>query len=435
MDSTSSGSQTAAVEDPDRSVQIESNAAADHDRSRIGQQRIDAGKTAATGFRRVLVRDRGASPAADQWIRLMLVAVVAMLGFGFLFVASDLFIPITIAAIAYLTLRPIASKLCRMGLPQVLSSGLVIAGIFITLGVVVGMLYTPTQKWIASAPESLVKVRDNFKSLAAPLTALDRADETLDQATDPVDPSSAELTVSVEKPSMVSESALINQTGELLAFVAAIAVLTFFMLSTGDDLLNRVLGLLPDEATRERVLQKIGDIQHSVGKYLGQITCINIGLGVVVTLVMWLLDMPTPVLWGVIATLFNFIPYVGALAATAIVFLAAASTFDTIGRAVLIAAAFWLTTAVEGQFVTPSILGKTLRVGPVVVLVAVAFWGFLWGIAGVFLAVPLLIIQRKVFASFDATYAMAVVLGEDPCRPGDNDCEPVKEDKPIAETA
>ena len=116
------------------------------------------------------------------------------------------------------------------------------------------------------------------------------------------------------------------------------------------------------------------------------------------------------------------------------VFLAAASSFETIGGAGLAAFAFWATTALEGQFITPVILGKTLRVGPVVVLIAVAFWGFLWGLAGVFLAVPLLIVQRKVFASFDATHAFAVVLGENACEV-DEDCEPIQEDRSIAETA
>ncbi|WP_404308504.1 AI-2E family transporter [Neorhodopirellula lusitana] len=378
-------------------------------------------------------RDSSRSTAGtDPWMRTMVTAIAAVLIVGLLYVSGDLLVPIVIAALAYLCLRPIAAKLCSRGLPQAAASGILIVGLFSTLALIVALLYSPAQKWIVSAPESLAELRANFQNVVEPLTTIDRAEDTVDDATAPLRDGEPPIEVTYEKPSVVDEAVLINSTGQLLAFVAAISVLTFFMLSTGDDLLNRMLGVLPTRAAREEVLEKIGDIQQSVGRYLAQITGINIGLGVVVTMVMWLVGMPTPVLWGVMAALFNFIPYVGPLAATAIVFLAAATSFDTIGRAGLTAFAFWLTTAVEGQFVTPIVLGKTLRVGPVVVLVAVAFWGFLWGLPGVFLAVPLLIVQRKVFASFDSTHAFAVVLGEDACESVE-DCEPIQEDSPIAD--
>ncbi|WP_442505579.1 AI-2E family transporter [Novipirellula sp. SH528] len=392
-----------------------------------------------SGTERVALPTRASNPVfgssiSDESLLLSLVAVIAVtLVCGTLFVASSLFVPIVIATLAYLSLRPIASRMCHWGLSQTISSGLLILGIFVTLGIIAGMLYSPAQTWIASTPESISKIKSNFAAIEEPLTVLDRAEEELDKAA-PTGKKEATVEVSVKKPRILDRSVLINKTGRFLAFIAAVAVLTFFMLSSGDDLLNRVLNVLPDEHSRHELLDKIGDIQETVGKYLAQITFINIGLGIIVSLVMWAIGMPTPVLWGVLATLFNFIPYVGALAATAFVFMAAASTFDTLPRAALTAAAFWSITAVEGQFVTPAILGKTLKVGPVIVLVAVAFWGFLWGIPGIFLAVPLLIVQRKIFASFKLTYPLAAVLGEDACRVG-QECDPIKEDQPIAETA
>ncbi|TWT95084.1 AI-2 transport protein TqsA [Neorhodopirellula pilleata] len=363
-------------------------------------------------------------------ISIAIHTIAVLMVCGTLYVASSLLIPVVIAALAYLTLRPLVARMCQHGIPQSLASGILILAGFAIVAVVATLLYTPTQRWLIKAPQSVARMRAKLSDVAEPLTVLDRANERLEGA---AAEDEIPIEVSIEKPSMVDQTVLINKTGQLLAFIAAVAVLTFFMLSTGDDFLNRVLGVLSSEQKRAEVLGATGKVQDSVGKYLSQITLINIGLGIVVTSVMWAVGMPTPVLWGVIATLFNFIPYVGPLAGTAIVFLAAASVFEGLGRSVLTALAFWLTTAVEGQFVTPSILGKTLKVGPVVVLVAVAFWGFLWGLPGVFLAVPLLIVQREVFACFDATYPIAVVLGEDPCRPGD-DCEPIQEDELIGET-
>ena len=362
-----------------------------------------------------------------------IVFIAVILGCGALFIASSLFIPIVISALAYLSLRPIAARLCSFGLPQPIASGLLIIGLFAVLAAVVSALYTPAQHWLATAPASVANVRSKLVAVVEPITIIDRAEESFDRASEAAGDQEPAVEVKVKKPSMVDQQVLINTTGQVLAFVVAIAVMTFFMLSTGDDLLNRLLNMLPDETSRSQLLTKISDVQHSVGKYLAQITAINIGLGLVVSIAMWAIGMPTPVLWGVTATLFNFIPYVGPLAATSLVFLAAASAFDTLWRAGLTAAFFWSITACEGQLVTPSILGKTLRVGPVVVLVAVAFWGFLWGLPGVFLAVPLLIVARQIFSSSHRTHAIAVILGEDVCEHRPN-CEPIKEDQSIAET-
>ncbi len=360
--------------------------------------------------------------------------IAIVLALGTLFFASSLLVPIVVSLLAYLTLRPIVSRLCSFGVPQAGASGLLIIGLFAVLAGIVTMLYSPAQKWVATAPASIAKIQNNFASIAEPLTILDRAEDRFDEAANAANTSTPAVEVSIQKPGMVDQKMLLNTTGQILAFVAAIAVLTFFMLSTGDDLLNRILNMLPSQGSRDVLLSKIGSIQHSVGKYLAQITFINIGLGIAVSAVMWAVGMPTPVLWGVLATMFNFIPYVGPLGATSLVFLAAASTFDTLWRAGITAGVFWSITAIEGQFVTPSILGRTLKVGPVVVLIAVAFWGFLWGLPGVFLAVPLLIVARQIFASFESTQPIAVVLGEDACEPG-VDCATVQEDQLIAETA
>lgn len=367
--------------------------------------------------------------STSPWV----IAIAVILMLGLLYVASSLLIPLTIALIAYLTLRPVVAKLCSWGFGQTPATVVVIVGVFSIIALTATALYSPLQTWLAEAPESVQRLREKVDRVAQPLTTVDRAGGQLDRVTSPVDENSPrELKVAIEKPSLIAPSYLINQTGHLLAFIGAIGALTFFMLSNGDDVLNRMLTVLPDEQQRTKVLATIGDVQDNVGRYLSQITLINIGLGIAVTIVMWLVGMPTPYLWGAMATLFNFIPYVGPIAGTLVVFVAAGSVFDSFTRALMMAVVFWLTTAVEGQFITPTVLGKTLKVGSLVVLIAVAFWGFMWGLPGVLLSVPLLIVMREVCGRFDATFPLAVVLGEDPCRPG-QECEPVKEDQPIAE--
>ncbi|QEG02578.1 AI-2 transport protein TqsA [Stieleria maiorica] len=368
------------------------------------------------------------SVATSPWV--ICIAVILLL--GAIYVASNLLIPLAIAVIAYLTLRPAVASLCRLHLSQTTATAIIILTFFSIIAIAATFLYAPLQQWLSEAPESVNRLREKIGQVAEPLTTVDRAEQQLDTATSGLREEATEVTVSVEKPNIVDPSYLINTTGHVLSFIAAIGVLTFFMLCNGDDLLNRILMVLPDEEQRDQILETITDIQDNVGRYLGQITLINIALGIAVTGVMWLVGMPTPYLWGAMATLFNFVPFIGPIAGTVIVLIAAGTTFDSFSNVALVAASFWLTTAVEGQFVTPAILGKTLKVGSLVVLVAVAFWGFMWGLPGIFLSVPLLIVMRQVFASFEATYPFAVVLGEDPCMPG-QDCEPIQEDEPIAE--
>ncbi|MCC9640653.1 AI-2E family transporter [Rhodopirellula sp. JC740] len=367
---------------------------------------------------------------SDPWLIVIAICMLC----GLLYLGASLFVPLTIALLAYLSLRPAVAKLCRFGVPKTLASMSVILVAFLSVALIATVLYSPVQSWMQRAPETLQRFRGNFDSLTQRLDELDEAEESVRETGREIGVEQ-KVEIEVDQPELIDSSYLINTTGNVLAFILAVAVLTFFMLASGDDLLNRILNVLPDESRRREVVKTIGDIQDNVGRYLAQISLINFGLAVAVTLVMWGVGMPTPILWGVLAGLFNFIPYVGPLGATGLVFLAAGSAFDSTSRAVLTAIAFWLVTAVEGQFVTPAVVGHTLKVGPIIVLVAVAFWGVMWGLPGVLLAVPMLIMMRQIFAAFESTFPLAVVLGEPACDPSHSDCEPVKEDQPIAEMA
>jgi len=342
--------------------------------------------------------------ATTNWM----IAVIS--GLTILYFASALLIPFTIAILGYLSLRNTVVRFCRLGLNRTLAAMavmVILLGIVITLG---GVTYNPAREWLLTAPESVAKVKSKLQELRQPLETIDAATKDLGEASES---SSAEqvVQVQVQQPKLLDTTAVVTRTGESVMRLAVVAVMMFFLLATGDNVVNRSLRIIPSREGRERALQLACNIQDGVGSYLGHITVINIGLGVAATIVMWLLGMPSPLLWGVLATLFNFIPYVGPLAASAVVFIAAVGEFDSFGRAALTALAFWSLTAIEGQFVTPSVLGKSLKLGPVVVLVAVAFWGFMWGIPGIFIAVPLVIAMRYTFDCFDATKPIATMLG------------------------
>lgn len=203
--------------------------------------------------------------SATMTASLLMLAILASV--AVLYLTSSLLVPIVIACLAYLTLRPVVCRLCKRGLSQTVASSVVILVLFGMLGLVVGLLYQPAQHWIESAPESVATMQKNLDSWREPLTVLDSAEAGLADASAEASGERPTVEVSVQKPSMISETVLVNSTGQVLAFFVAIAVLTFFLLSTGDDLINRFLYVLPDDKKRHETLKLISGIQDSVGRY------------------------------------------------------------------------------------------------------------------------------------------------------------------------
>lgn len=360
------------------------------------------------------LRELRQSSSKDQAILAILSLILFILVGGALYLASSVFIPIVLSLLAYLSLRPFVAKLCRRHVPRLLASIIVIGCV---VGSIVGtgvLLYNPIQSWLSKAPQSIAKIQNNFRALRGPLSMLDRAEEQLEEAAESTANGDVQtVKVEVDKPKILDRDLLVNSTGRYAAVALTVLIVTFFLLTNGDELLNRLLYVLHDEQQRSSLLQTIGEVQDAVGRYLGQITLINTGLAMVVTLVMWLVGMPTPLLWGVMAGLFNYIPYVGPIISTVIVLFAATSYFTSASYAFFAAFCYYACTAVEGQFITPAVVGRALRIGPVVVLVSMIVWGFLWGLVGIFVAVPMLLVVRNICKHFDATYPMAVMLGED----------------------
>jgi predicted PurR-regulated permease PerM len=138
---------------------------------------------------------------------------------------------------------------------------------------------------------------------------------------------------------------------------------------------------------------------------------INIGLGVVVSVVLWLMGVPNPGIWGLMTTIFNYIPFVGQAVAGAVIGFVALLTFDSIGYAALVPAVFYSIAAIEGNIITPALLGRSMRLNPILVLVSLLCWGWLWGISGAALAVPILAMLKIGCDRFECTRAVGTLLG------------------------
>lgn len=304
-----------------------------------------------------------------------------------LYFAQAFLLPVVLAVLLKFLLSPLVEGLRRLRVPEWAGAGLVVLAL---LGILAGSLYLlfePALEWLDRAPASLERVAEKLEGLRGPVEQVNRATEEVERLTTSGG-EEGRRTVQVEAQSL--SGVLLSQAQAIFAGVAVMLALLYFLLASGDLFLRKLIRVLPTFDDKKRAVDIARALQSDVSVYLSTITLINIGLGVAVGGAMKLLDMPNPMLWGVLATVLNFIPYLGAVVGITVVALVAALTFDTPAQVVLPPLAYFGLTSAEGYFLTPTILGRRLVLNPVMILLGLIFWGWLWGITGAVLAVPML---------------------------------------------
>ncbi len=209
---------------------------------------------------------------------------------------------------------------------------------------------------------------------------------------------------------------MLGVSSQVLASAVIVFVVAFFLLALSDTLLKRAVESQPSLYEKRNVVQLVRNVEQGISRYLLTVTVINIGLGVVTGLTMWALRIPNPVLWGVLATTLNYVPHVGAFICMVVLFFVGAVTHESLAYGGLVAGCFAVITFVESYFITPMTLSKSLQLSPLAVILAILFWGWLWGISGGLMAAPLLAVTKIICDQFDSTRPLGTILGEAPPR-------------------
>lgn len=341
----------------------------------------------------------GSSAAGTEELKRLLrgpldVRSVALTGlfvlavFYTLFLARSFLLPLVLALLLNLLLSPVVRGLGRLHVPQALGAGLVV---LLLLGSLLGigyLLVEPAEEWMEKAPASLARMEAKLTRLKEPVERMSRATEGMERLADVDGEEPRSAPVQVERGSL--SGALFQRTWEIAAGTAVVLVLLYFLLASGDLFLRKLMHTLPTLDDKKRAVDVSRQLQQDLSRYLVAITLINVVLGVAVGAVMHLLEMPNPMLWGVLATILNFVPYLGAMVGVVVLAGVATLTFDEPVGMLLPPLAYFLLTAAEGYFVTPLVLGRRLTLNPVTILLSLLLWGWLWGIAGAVLAVPML---------------------------------------------
>jgi predicted PurR-regulated permease PerM len=318
---------------------------------------------------------------------LALCAVLALAAY-----AGPLLVPILIAALLATGLSPIMTTFARV-LPRSLAAASVVLLLLAILVSLASVVAVPAQDWIAHAPEDLRKLRVAISGLTASLAQANEAAQGLNAI-------AGHAAAAPAAPALSLWDLLALAPGVLVA-IGSVLLLAFFFLVHGELLMRRIVLLSPTLSRKKRVVGICRAIRHDTARYL-LVTCtINASLGAATALILWSLGIPDPLLWGVAAALANLVPYLGA--STIALLLTMVGLLHTPGLAGLYpAAAFVLTASLEGHLLTPSELGWQLRLSPLAILIWLMLCGWLWGLPGLFVAVPTLMCLKIICQRVDA---------------------------------
>ncbi|PKN28672.1 MAG: AI-2E family transporter [Deltaproteobacteria bacterium HGW-Deltaproteobacteria-21] len=303
-----------------------------------------------------------------------------------LYFAKLLLLPIAIALLLSALLRPIVNQLRRLRLPEGISAAIVVCMLIGVVGFSAYRLSFPAADWFERGPRLIWKAEFKFSAVKKAIQEARESTRRLEEAAR-LEEEEKIREVVVKGPSITQR--FLSQTQTVLVSAFITIVLLYFLLARGRVTFERWIGSFTDPGHGEKWKGIFLHIELEITRYLATITLINAGLGLATGISMALLGMPNPVLWGVVAGLLNFIPYVGGLITTVILAMVSLITFDTVGHILPPPLVFMFFTAMEGNFITPMIAGKRLGLNPLLLVVGLLFWGWIWGVPGMLLVVPI----------------------------------------------
>jgi predicted PurR-regulated permease PerM len=320
-------------------------------------------------------------------IRSLSITGLFVLAFFYtLYFAQAFFLPIVLAVLLDFLLSPLIRALKRLRIPEPLGAALVIVALLGAVGGAAYGLATPAQEWVAKLPGSVQEAEERLAKLRQPVEEVSKTAEQVAQAAKMDDSKTPEVVV--KGPSLTER--LFGTTQTIVTGLLEVLILLYFLLAAGDLFLQKLIKVLPQLRDKKKAVAIARETEASISTYLVTVTLVNLGLGLAVAAVMSLLQMPNPLLWGALAALAEFVPYLGATVLVAVLALAGLVTFDQLGHAFLVPAAYLTVNLLQSQFIYPVVLGHRLTLNPVAIFVGLVFWWWIWGVPGAFIAVPLL---------------------------------------------
>ena len=331
----------------------------------------------------------------------LLASLALIMGAGFVLAlpfalraGAEFFLPVTAALVIAIALVPVLEWLERRRVPSPLAAFLCLILFLAVANAAVAAIIFPASEWVRQLPDRIGRIRQTLGPLFDVYSDLQ---SFLDDVTRQFGRASglAHQTVTVETPNSLLQIIATSAPFAVIQMFFAMLVIFFFLSGWTRMRKRTIIGRASFDGamTTARVIQQVVD---ATSTYLGTITIVNLGMGAVVSLILYLLGMPTPLMWGGIVAVLNYIPYLGPIASAFLLAVGGLMTFPHVSYAFLPAICFVGVHLVEANLVTPTVVGRRLTINPLMILLALSFWAWVWGTTGALLAVPLLIILRTI---------------------------------------
>ena len=305
----------------------------------------------------------------------------------FLYFAAPVLVPITLAVLLNLLLSRPVQLLCTLGVPRSLGAAVVVCAVVCLTAASFYALSGPAQSWLERMPGSFHRVEQKLHVLKKPIEETKKVIDRVEEATElGQDPSIRK--VEIDRPGLTDS--IFSGTVETVAAIGVVIVLLSFLLASGDTFLRNLVVVIPTFEDKKRAVDIIRSIQTDISFYLVAITAMNAAVGISVVIVASFAGVPDPFLWGGVAGLLSFAPYVGPAIVSGLLLMEGMLTFDSLWSALAVAGIYAVIVVAANSIVLPIVLGRRLTLSPVAIFITLIVWGWLWGIPGALLAVPLL---------------------------------------------
>ena len=335
------------------------------------------------------------SSAAPATKMAPLQIVLIVLGtIAFLYFARPVILPVFLAVMAGMALKPLIRWLSCGHIPPALSAAIVLCLLVAAVGIGFFELGRPAMSWMNDAPAHMAQLRQRVQRMFPRMARFSQAADAVNNLGAGEEEQKKVTTVEL-KTSRVPGT-LINWTGTFLVGVGETLVLLYLMLASGDLFLQKLVHVMPTFSDKKSAVEISHEIQQNISNYLFSVSLINIGLGALVSGGLYLLGVPDALMWGVLVAVLNFVPYFGPVAGILLLAAVGLLTFDSLWNGLLPPTWYLLLHLLEANLITPVLLGRRFTLNPVVIFVSLIFWTWLWGVPGALLSVPILVSIKVV---------------------------------------
>ena len=338
-------------------------------------------------------------PTAPDVANVFLGGLLLLASLAACYLAAAILLPIVVAFVLMLVLQPAMRILQRLHVPRLAAAVLIILVFFGALAGIGMMLSGPAASWAQKLPSGIPKLQERLSFLSEPIAAFQRLMSRAESLTQ-LKTQSGPLPVTLAGAGLSER--LLDSTRAVVSGMLEIVLVLFFLLMAGDTFLRRLVEVLPRFKNKRQAVEISQQIESDISAYLMTITVMNLAVGIATGIAAALCGLGDPILWGSVAFLLNFVPILGPLMGVVIFLVAGLITIETLWLAVMPAALYLGIHITEGETITPMLLARRFTINPVLVIIALVFWYWMWGVPGAILATPMLAVTKIICDRIEA---------------------------------